>query len=123
MNPKAIDTKRRKHKRTSLPITAKFRTYADLRSGKKSKWEMVLLRNISAGGALFLYNKEIAVGSLMDFVINIPEEKKPVECQAMVMSVKGSNLTQPFNLIAVHFTDMKDDAINSINQIAAAKET
>jgi len=74
---------RRRHKRVSSPVSVKFRTCTDLRSGKKSEWDMVLLRNISAGGALFLSDKEIETGALMDFVINVPGNLRLIRKRGM----------------------------------------
>ena len=55
-----------------------------LHNGKEmvsAGWEIVLTNDISAGGLAFGYNKEIKVGTLLDFVFNFQTTKMAIKSE------------------------------------------
>jgi len=109
---------RRRYKRIRKNFVAKFRLKCD-RSGIESaeNWEMVTTHDLSAGGVLFNYDKEISVGSLVDMFINFPQVKTPINCVGKILRIGRSN---PLSLlkIAANFIDIKEEDKQEINRAA-----
>ena len=63
---------RRKYKRIEKPYMARFRIkqYEGLEMSS-TEWDMVPLRDISAGGLAFNYSKNLGFNSLLDIKIDI----------------------------------------------------
>lgn len=107
----------RKRKRIEKAFTAKFRTSVTNAGDGESKWDMVFLKNLSAGGALFSYDKEVKMGQLLDFIINVPRSRGPIQCEAMIVRVENSPNAFT-NRIATCFTDIKENDILDIDRLA-----
>jgi hypothetical protein len=76
---------------------------------------MVRPRNISAGGLLFLYEKDAKVGDILDFMINLPGAAESVRCQGMVLRIDRSG-DCPMGGVAVGFTDIRHEDVAAIDQ-------
>jgi CheY-like chemotaxis protein len=67
-------TKKRKYNRIEKPYMARFRVrqYKDQEISSPD-WDTVVVKNLSAGGMLFHYHKNLEIGSLLDLKIGIAE--------------------------------------------------
>ena len=109
----------RKRKRIEKAFTAKFRTRFNESGDGENKWDMVFLKNLSAGGALFSYDKEVKMGQLLEFIINFPRNRGPIKCEAMVLRIENSPNAFA-NRIAACFTDIKENDILDIDRLASS---
>ncbi len=71
--------KRRENERyENLPreepiVMERFKIRSDEAQEMESNdWDSVILKNLSAGGALFFYNKELEIGTLLSLKIYVP---------------------------------------------------
>ncbi|MDD5438682.1 MAG: PilZ domain-containing protein [Candidatus Omnitrophica bacterium] len=80
---------RRIYKRIPKNFTVKFRIRKreNLKVGH-SDWPIGILENLSAGGALFKYNRDLPLNSLIDFRIRSPISRAPIECRGKVVRVE-----------------------------------
>jgi len=103
---------RRRHKR----IEEKFMARMRLRKG--ASWEIVILKNLSATGALFLYGQRLPVGSVVELRINFPfYQKSIIATVARTVRVESQARTSLFR-IAVAFTEIGKDEQSSIDKAA-----
>ena len=111
-----LGSNHRRHVRTNKSCVARFRFHEGFL--KDCKWEMVCPRNLSASGIQFLIDKDVKVGELMDFVINIPGADNQIKCGAMVVRVdrKTDNL---LGSVAACFIDIDYKDMETIDKIAA----
>ena len=107
----------RKHGRTHKPLTTKFRLHSNLQEKDTDKWDMVLLRDLSIGGLMFLADKEVEVGSIFDLDIKIPNRvNKSVTCRGMALRVEKSPSTD-LRQIAGCFIDLEEKDMNDIEKL------
>ena len=60
-------------------------------SQSSQKWDIVQIRNLSAGGLSFNYTQEVALGTILEFNIMLPSRPDPIHCLGKVCRVdKGS---------------------------------
>lgn len=109
---------RRRYRRTRRHFVARFKIlpHAAKRSGEK--WRVVSTRNISAGGVLINYDKEIEIGSLLAFEIKLPRRKTPLNCVGKIVrleEVPGS----PVLFIAAKFTEINKDERKALEKAVA----
>jgi c-di-GMP-binding flagellar brake protein YcgR len=116
----AINTaqERRQYKRIKKNFVARFslknvKEYVD----RQQDWQMVTTQNLSAGGVLFNYDKDIPEGSIIDMLINFPQIKNPVNCTAKVLRI---DKTSPSSLlrIAANFIEISHEDQQQINRAA-----
>lgn len=62
-------------------------------------------KNLSAGGLVFVAGESIPIGSIVELKIEIPTEKKPIECLARVVRVDELQENKSYD-IAVCFLDL-----------------
>ena len=98
---------KRKHKRVGKKLTMRFRSEDLISQEPTSKWDMVLLNNISVGGMLFLYDKEVKAGDIIEAMVNVPGEDHPIECKGMILRTED-NKESPFHKVAACFTEIDD---------------
>ncbi len=81
---------RRKYKRIEEPFMARVRTkqYEDLEMSS-SDWDMVPVRDISAGGLAFDYTKNLGFNSLLDFKIAISQSTPTINCVGKIIRVEA----------------------------------
>ena len=122
----------RQYKRLKKPFVIRFRVrqdeaFSDVFGG----WNIVTAEDLSAGGALFIYDQQLEVGAVLDLKINFPAFENPITCNAKVVRVEQLKHSA-FYHIAIMFTDIKDnekeilnsavDSACSINQSLNAAE-
>ncbi len=109
------DQKRRKHKRIEKPYMARFRIkqYEGLKLSS-TKWDMVTLKDLSAGGALFCYNKCLGLSSLLELKIDVSTVTPTINCVGKILR---SDKIQPASVfsIATEFTEIDEQEKEIIN--------
>ncbi len=77
-------------------------------------WDMVAVKNLSAGGMLFNYNKNQKIDSLLDLKIDISESIPPINCVGKIIRIEES---QPHSMcrIATEFTEIDKQEKEMIN--------
>jgi hypothetical protein len=86
-------------------------------SGRRSVWDLVLVKNISAGGLLFPYDSEIPSGSILDLKINFSLNRPPLLCTGQVLRCL-SKCHPPAYEIAVRFLTLKQAEADLIEEQA-----
>ncbi|MBD3379778.1 MAG: hypothetical protein GF408_04880 [Candidatus Omnitrophica bacterium] len=99
---------RRKYKRIRKRYIMRFSVRPHTEEDEGSRWDMVALVDIGAGGALFYYNEKIEKDSILDLKINFAPERDPIECTAQVVRVEELEYSYMF-LVAVNFQDISDE--------------
>ncbi len=114
------DQKRRKYKIIEKPYMARLRIkqYEGLEMSS-SEWDMVALKNLSAGGALFNYRKNLGIGSLLDLKIDVSIATPTIKCAGKVTRIE---YTQPHSIlriatefIEIEFTEIGEHEKKIIN--------
>jgi len=107
--------KRRKHKRIEKPYMARFRIkqYEGLKLSS-TKWDMVTLKDLSAGGALFCYSKYLGPNSLLELKIDVSTVTPTINCVGKILR---SDKIQPASVfsIATEFTEIDEQEKEIIN--------
>ncbi len=107
---------RRKYKRTEKPYMARLRIkqYEGLERSS-AEWDMVALKDLSAGGVLFNYNKNLGIGSLLDLKIDVSTAIPTIKCAGKVTRIERS---QPHFIlrIATEFTEINEQAKELISK-------
>ncbi len=107
--------KRRKYKRIEKPYMARLRVkqYEGIEISS-SEWDIVALKDLSAGGALFNYNKYLGIGSLLDLKIDVSTTTPTIKCAGKVTRIEQS---QPHSIlrIATEFTGIDEQEKEIIN--------
>jgi hypothetical protein len=80
---------RRKYKRKEKPFMVRFRTIPLVAKKMVSTdWDMVPVKNLSAGGMLFDYNKNLELDSLLDFKIDISKYTPTINCVGKIIRIE-----------------------------------
>ncbi len=83
--------------------------------GKPSaEWDMVTVKDLSAGGALFYYSKYLELGSLLDLKIDVSTAMPTVNCAGKVTRIEQS-LARSLIRIATEFTEIGEQEREMIN--------
>jgi c-di-GMP-binding flagellar brake protein YcgR len=109
---------RRQYKRIKKNFIARFRLKNDVSAiSDTNNWEMITTQNLSAGGLLFNYDKEIQIRSIIDMFINFPQIKTPVNCVSRVLRIdKGSSSS--LIKVAANFINISENDKQAINKAA-----
>ncbi len=106
---------KRKYKRIEKPYMARLRIkqYEGLEISS-AEWDIVALKDLSAGGALFYYSKYLGLGSLLDLKIDVSTAMPTVKCAGKVTRIE---YTQPHSIIriATEFTEISEQEKKIIN--------
>ncbi len=106
---------KRKYKRIEKPYTVRFRTIPLVAKKMVSTdWDMVPVKNLSAGGALFYYSKYLGLGSLLDLKIYVPNSVLIINCVGKVTRIEQFKPTSVF-AIAIKFIDIGEYQKEIIN--------
>jgi hypothetical protein len=78
-------------------------------------WEMVSVKNVSAGGLLFYYNRNLGSDSLLDLKIDISHTTPTINCVGKVVRIEEP---QPHSLfrIAASFSELSKEEKELINK-------
>ncbi len=108
-------TERRKYKRIEKPYMARFQIKQYKESEISSaEWDMVALKDLSAGGVFFYSSKNLGIGSPLDLKIDLSTTTPSVECVGTVIRIKKQQYTSIFG-IAAAFTKIGAQEKEMIN--------
>ncbi len=97
---------RRKYERRQKPFMVRFRTIPLVAKKMVSTgWDMVPVKNLSAGGMLFDYDKNLELDSLLDFKIDISRSTPTINCVGKIIRIEKLQPTSLFR-IEIKFTDI-----------------
>ncbi len=107
---------KRKYQRIEKPYTAKFKIRSDAQETESDDWDSVTLHSLSAGGAFFIYKKDLVMGTPLDFKIEVSKSKPPVNPVGKVIRIEQFQLppTSMF-CIAIKFIDIGEHEKEAIN--------
>ncbi len=115
--------KRYKRPPIEVPITAKFqiRSY-EAQEMESNDWDSVILKNISAGGTLFIrsprYIKDLEIGTLLYLGIYMPKTILILNCVGKIIRIdKHQDISVSYR-IAIKFIDIGEQEKETINKIA-----
>jgi len=124
-------TERRKYKRIELgqwkykeivtPCIARFRVKQDCgRAMLPLDWNIVAVKNLSAGGIKFNYYKvNLEVGSLLELKIDFIKSIPTISCVGRVVRIEDAHANSMFR-IATEFTEINDPDREIINTTVEA---
>ncbi len=108
---------KRKYQRIEKPYMAGVRVkqHEGHETGS-TDWDSVTLHSLSAGGTYFIYKKDLAIGTLLDFEIEVSKSKPPVNPVGKVIRSEQFQLppTSMF-CIAIKFIDIGEHEKEAIN--------
>jgi hypothetical protein len=109
---------RRQYKRIKKNFVTRFQLKGERpRKQKTENWEMVITQNLSAGGVLFNYDKEIQAGSKIDLLVNFPQAKHPINCTGQVIRIdRNTNIS--LLKVAASFVDIDEEDKHAISRAA-----
>lgn len=104
---------RRRYRRINRKLVIRLQVYPEKKVMPKGGHDIVSVNNISAGGILFSYGKELDKGKFVDLQINFPELNEPVRCLGKVVRVEPPGESKaggqmPLYYIAVRFIQTRD---------------
>ncbi len=107
---------KRKYKRIEKPFMARFRVrqYEDHET-VSTKWNMVAVKDLSAGGMLFIYNKNLGIDSLLDLKIDVSTATPTINCVGKIIRIDEPILPSIFG-IATEFTEIEEHEKEMINK-------
>jgi c-di-GMP-binding flagellar brake protein YcgR len=116
------ESERRKHKRIKRHFIVKLHIRSEAKPKEEENnmledWEMVTLQDMSAGGALFNYNKKLEENTLVDLKIEFPATKDTVNCVGKVLRVFEAPM-KPLYRVAVEFVEISEKDRNMVNRLA-----
>ncbi len=79
-----------------------------------TKWDKVAVKDLSAGGILFIYNKNLGLDSLLDLKIDVSIATPTIKCAGKVTRIEQS---QPHTIyrMATEFTEIGEQEKEIIN--------
>ncbi len=110
------DIVRRKYKRKEKPYMVGFRTIP--LAAKKmvsTDWDVAVVKNLSAGGMLFDYNKNLGLGLLLDLKIAVSTVTPTINCVGKITRIDKPQTTSMF-CIAIRFIDIGEQEKKLINK-------
>lgn len=108
----------RKYKRIKNGFTLRFRIRPQDTKEKPGGWDIALLQNLSAGGLLFTSDKAIEMGSFLDFSLNSPASKDPINGIGKIIRVEKRDQKPVLYYLAVFFTQIDEEDREAINNAA-----
>jgi hypothetical protein len=124
---KRIELDKRKYKEIVSPCIARFR--AKQLSDRKMPpldWNIVAVKNLSAGGIKINYYKEnLEIGSLVDFKIEFIKSKPTISCIGRVVRIDDAHANSMFR-IGIEFIEIDEkerEIINTTVEAILRKET
>ncbi len=110
------DLERRKYKRIEKPYMVRFRTIPLVAKKMVSTdWDEVAVKNLSAGGMLFDYNKNLELDSLLDLKIDVSIVTPTINCVGKIIRIAESIPHSIFG-IATEFTGIEEQEKEMISK-------
>ncbi len=102
------DIERRKCKRKEKPYMVRFRTIPLVaKKTVSTDWNVGAVKNLSAGGMLFDYNKNLELDSLLDLKIDVSIVTPTINCVGKIIRIVESIPHSIFG-IATEFTEIEE---------------
>jgi hypothetical protein len=86
--------------------------------GDSSNWDIVLVKDISAGGVQFVHERPFPIGQHLDFRISFSLNMKPIQCVGKVLRCEQAPKSGYYT-IAANFTLISDKEKELINDSAS----
>jgi hypothetical protein len=106
--------KRYENRPVEEPIVARFQIRSDAKEAGSDDWDSANLLNISAGGTFFCTKKDLGIGTLLDFKINLFKSTPTINCVGKVIRIKQFEPTSVFTN-AIEFIDIGEQEKEMIN--------
>ncbi len=106
-----------------VPITTKFqiRSY-EVQEMESNDWDSVILKNISAGGTLFIRNpryiNDLEIGALLYLEIYMPKTILIINCVGEIIRIDKLQDISVSYRIAIKFIDIGEQEKKTINKVA-----
>jgi hypothetical protein len=114
------DLERRKYKKLVPPYIARFRTIPLVAEKMVSTdWDIVAVKNLSAGGMVYDYNKNLELDSLLDLKIDFFKSIPVLYCIGRVVRSEKLLTNSRFR-IAAKFTGINEQEREMINTTVEA---
>ncbi len=111
-------SERRNFKRIEKPFILKFQTIPNEAKERISPdWDMVVAKDLGAGGVFFYSSKNLGTGTALDLKIGFSTSTPPIECVGTVIRIKEQPDTSIFG-IAAAFTKIKAQDKKMISKTA-----
>ena len=110
---------RRKYKRPGKPyymVRLRIKYHEGLKTSSAG-WSWVVLKDLSAGGALFTYDKNLEIGTFLDLKIDVSKSTPAINCVGRVTRIEQSQLHSLLQ-VAIEFTEIDEQAKELISKIA-----
>jgi hypothetical protein len=108
--------KRRKYKRIEKLYMTKVRVKQhEYHETVSTGWNVVTLRDLGAAGLFFYSKKDLRLGSLLDFKIDISDYPHTINCIGEIIRIEKSNPPSKFG-IATEFTGIEEQEKDIINK-------
>lgn len=118
------EQERRRSPRVPHAFIARYR----LADASEGGWLVSPLRNLSANGARFLCEREFAIGSTLEFQLQLRFTQPPIRLRARVVWIKRAQIMKTFELgVAFESTDPAapqalEEAVRAFMQKAKDKQ-
>ncbi len=99
---------RRKYRRIEKPYITRFRIKPDkIQKMVPTNWDLIGVKNLSAGGILFAYPENLGIDSNLDLKIDISQSTLTINCVGKIIRI---DRPQPHSMfrIATEFTEIED---------------
>ncbi len=108
---------RRKYQRIEKPYIVRFRVKPDEKqSMATSNWDLVSVKNMSAGGALFRYPEDLGANSNLEFKIGISQSTPAINCVAKIIRVERPQPHSMFHIVT-EFTEIEEQERKMIDSV------
>ncbi len=106
---------KREYKRIEKQYMARFQIRPDKTQGIGFyDWNSFILKNVSAEGAFFFYNKELEIGTLLYLKIYVPKAILVINCVGKVIRIDKPRHTSMFGT-AIKFTEIDEHVKEMMN--------
>ncbi|NQT90072.1 MAG: PilZ domain-containing protein [Candidatus Omnitrophica bacterium] len=111
---------KRKYRRLKKQFVVRLRFHSKSRIAIFGEYDMVSVRNISAGGALFNYDRKIRLGETITMGMQFPMLKEPIRCTGEIVRVEspsssGDTSVLPVYFIAIRFIATSEEETRAID--------
>ena len=112
---KRIELAKMKNKKIVPPYIARFRVKQyEGQEMSSPDWDIVAVKNLSAGGMVYDYNKNLELDSLLDLKIEFFKSIPAINCIGRVVRIEESQLNSMFR-IAAKVTEIDEQERKMIN--------
>jgi hypothetical protein len=105
---------REKHDRIEKQYMTRFKIKSDVQDAGSDDWDTVVLKNVSAGGAMFSYNKNLENGKLLDLKIYV-KSTLTINCVGEITRIDKPQPNAMFCFV-IRFIDIGERESELINK-------